>query len=620
MTQYVITSPDGKKYRITAPEGVSKEEADAYVQDYFQKLQGLEGKSVNLKPTVLDRALANRDLNETMGRGTIPTVGMNPAASYGSSGRFLAGAGKAMTDIARGAGQRAGMVSQEDVDESKRLDRPLMDTTGGKAGYIAGNMASFLPALAIPGVNTVGGSALLGAGMGALEPTATGESAGVNTAKGAMLGGGTALGIRAAPQIAKALVDPFRGPGREQIVGRTLQRFGTRPNPAQAQTPGWEQTLAEASGDPGLAVLQRGAGSASPDVAAALAQRQLEQNAAAVNAVRRIGGTAQQRAMAEGLRSYMTQGFYDDAMKTGVDQGMAKALRPQIENLMARPSIKMAIKRAEGIMDEKSIARAMEGDVEGLQLIKQAMDDSISTAATSSIGKNQLNALRDTRKDLIQIMEQIAPKLRQADQNYAIFSRPINEMAVGQELEKKLVPALMDGVDVPSKVRGQEFAAALRSLDDRIPQMTGFQGSTVENTLSQPNLQILEGIKSDLARRATSQEAARGVGSNTAQNLATQNIMRQGMGPLGMPNSWAEALSSSVLGRTAASPLGLIYNRAAERSIQEQLAQALMDPAYAQSLVRNINRPPLSPGLTRAGDMALGAVVPGVVSAAHAKQ
>src|SRR3954467_4142703 len=56
--------------------------------------------------------------------------------------RFLAGAGKAFSDLGRGAGQLVGAVDQKDIDESRRLDAPLMATGSGTAGNIIGNIAA----------------------------------------------------------------------------------------------------------------------------------------------------------------------------------------------------------------------------------------------------------------------------------------------------------------------------------------------------------------------------------------------------------------------------------------------------------------------------------------------
>jgi hypothetical protein len=52
----------------------------------------------------------------------------SPTKGMGTGERLLAGAGKAFADIGRGIGQVTGLVSQEAVDEAKKLDAPLMST------------------------------------------------------------------------------------------------------------------------------------------------------------------------------------------------------------------------------------------------------------------------------------------------------------------------------------------------------------------------------------------------------------------------------------------------------------------------------------------------------------
>jgi hypothetical protein len=60
------------------------------------------------------------------------------------------------------------------------------------AGNIGANMLTAL----IPGGNTVKGAALVGAGLSALQPTATGEDRGMNALTGLALGGGGALAAK----------------------------------------------------------------------------------------------------------------------------------------------------------------------------------------------------------------------------------------------------------------------------------------------------------------------------------------------------------------------------------------------------------------------------------------
>ena len=117
---------------------------------------------------------------------------LDPTADMSGLERGLAGVGKALVDPVRGVGQMLGLVSQQDIDEAKRLDAALMDTGAGMAGNIAGNMLTAL----LPGGSTVKGSALIGAGLSALQPTATGESRLENTLTGGALGAGGAVAAK----------------------------------------------------------------------------------------------------------------------------------------------------------------------------------------------------------------------------------------------------------------------------------------------------------------------------------------------------------------------------------------------------------------------------------------
>lgn len=107
----------------------------------------------------------------------------------------LSGTGKAFTDIGRGAGQYLGLVSRQDVQDSRERDAPLMATGAGKVGDIVGNVAAAAPALAIPGANTVVGAGLIGAATGALQPSTSTHETLRNLATGGILGaGGQAVG------------------------------------------------------------------------------------------------------------------------------------------------------------------------------------------------------------------------------------------------------------------------------------------------------------------------------------------------------------------------------------------------------------------------------------------
>ncbi len=240
MTVYRVTAPDGQAYRITVPDGVS-------VEQVAQTL-GLSGKS--------DEAYD-------------PTEGVSGFENA------AAGLGKAGYDAARGIGQRlrgimpdavadaVGLPDEADIDAVRERDAPLMNTGAGFAGNVAGNIGMAIPAAFVPGANTLVGGALTGAMLGAIQPTATGESAYQNAALGGVLGGavpaaiGTYRGVKelAAPLVAQdrvlggALV---RSIG-EQNANRVAQTLAT---PAVARTPGVRLSAAEVADNEGLSAVE----------------------------------------------------------------------------------------------------------------------------------------------------------------------------------------------------------------------------------------------------------------------------------------------------------------------------------------------------------------------------
>lgn len=143
--------PDGRIARFEVPDGTTPEQAQAMIQEHV---------------------------------GTP----FNPADDMTTFQKVAAGAGKFLYDTARGAGQRLGMVSQQDIDEARRLDAPLMNTTAGKVGNVGGALAFTAPAMLVPGANTYAGAATTGAILGATQPTSGDESAAKNATIGAVTG------------------------------------------------------------------------------------------------------------------------------------------------------------------------------------------------------------------------------------------------------------------------------------------------------------------------------------------------------------------------------------------------------------------------------------------------
>lgn len=168
MATYNITSPDGKVYKITAPDNASEAEVLAYAQRNY-KMTPKEGA-----------------------KAPDPTEGMSTGQ------KILVGVGKGMTDIGYGVGQMLNLVSREDVAKKRETDRAIMNTGAGQVGNFIGNAAVALPAAFIPGANTVAGASLVGAGLGLAQPSTSTKETLTNVAFG---GAGGAAGQAVANRV-----------------------------------------------------------------------------------------------------------------------------------------------------------------------------------------------------------------------------------------------------------------------------------------------------------------------------------------------------------------------------------------------------------------------------------
>lgn len=138
-------------------------------------------------------------------------------STMGGAEKLRAGFGKAFVDLGRGAAQFGAGVAdfvaprqqtlsdlitadgesrdpsrvaemRRQVEESRRLDAELMKSGSAKVGNLLGNVAATIPALAIPGANTVAGAGVVGAGLGLLQPSTSTKETLTNTAIGGAAG------------------------------------------------------------------------------------------------------------------------------------------------------------------------------------------------------------------------------------------------------------------------------------------------------------------------------------------------------------------------------------------------------------------------------------------------
>jgi hypothetical protein len=537
----------------------------------------------------------------------VPPLTADPTDGMSTFDKLAAGAGKAVTDAGRGIGQLFGRVSDQDIAESRRLDAPLENTTAGKIGNIAGNVAMLAPTAMIPGANTITGAGTIGAITGALTTPGTGTE----RATAALLqGGGGALG-QAIPRVVgsmRAAAEPLTDAGRSKIIGRVMNKtvgddtaaVVAKLRSAQPLLPGSAPTAAEVAESGGMAALQRAMSAADPE---AYANRGMSQASARLDAIRGIAGDEGKKELYRSARSSAAKDLYERAFSVPIEpENLTPAMRGEVTKLMQMPAIQDALTTARtNAANHGMDVSKLDGSIAGLHQAKLAMDDKI--AALSSGTANQQNAakaIQSARDRLVTFMENMSPDYNDARVTYAAMSKPVNQMDVGQALLDKLKPALSDHGAL-AKETAASYAQALRNGDGIVKQATG-RDLPFNKVMDPEQIQTLNAVAQDLARKSNAQDLGRGVGSNTFQNFAMDNLAQT----MGVPSA-VKSLAGVIPGLSPTATLlmkgaqgvgGLAYKNADE-AIRRDMAQALLNPQAAARLMDNASQPALMARLLR---------------------
>lgn len=576
-----VRLPDGTIVR-NVPDGTTKAELAAKLQR--------NGMAVPAEWLAAGSPVSKTPEPETFD----PTEGMS------TTEKVLAGIGKGMTDIGQGVGQAFGLVSRDDVARKRATDSALMNTAGGKVGNFVGNAAMLAPAALIPGANSIVGGALIGAGSGFLQPSASTSETLSNVVTGGVAGGAVPTVVRGL-QVGKSMIDPFRAAGRDQIVGRALVRAAGNDadaairnlSNARSSVPGLNPTAAEVARNPGIAALQRTATAIDPVAMNANAARQAANNEARINALKALAGDREASVQA---REAAVEALYAAA------NGKTITLTPELESLLKRPVMQSAVGQAKTLASNQGLpfslkpgtpakpstllgpngaplgmTPAQPGSMIGrdAHTIKMSLDDTIEgLTGQQGLGRNAKRAATSTKEAFLGEVEKQVPEYGAARQTFAQMSRPVNQADV-VDLILQRSTGNIQGTMTP--------AAFNRALSDRTAQSAiGRKGATLASVFDAPQMQALDDIKSSLAGLDFANSAGRGVGSDTVQKLAYSNILDQS----GIPNFIRNMGPSGVVGNLLQRG-GQIAYKDANDAMAERMANALLDPRVTAELMRN---------------------------------
>lgn len=559
----------------------------------------------------------------------------DPTEGMGFGARFAAGAGSALhsagqgvkqlgTAIAREAlGDRTGLTQgiaqapltasldaqRAEIDESRRLDAPLMRTGAGLAGNVAGNigmlvapggvlkMAAKAPALARgAGALDAAGSALLpstvrgatgsGAALGAAQPAMTGGERVQNV----LVGGGGGLVGAGAPRVAGAVNQWARNLSpaissnmQARAAGEVLERFSSDPAAVRNAlagggfeiVPGSMPTTAEATGDIGLAGLQRTLAN-MPEFSNPLTLQREGNNAARVAAIEgRFGGAnagaadtlTQSRDLAarQTLRPISNISIQDlTPLQNGVNRLIQKnQAAPAVRDALA--AVQAEIPNIKTVQDAHAVR----------QYIGQLMTGLVDGKAGAKLARKELMTVQSL---LDRQMAQAFPDWGKFLREYKGASREIGQVNVGEALLGK-GPNMRAVGDIP-QLSPAKFAGAANDLDRVSATATGFRRQTADKLLTPEQRQVVDEVRRDLERYARTETRGKAIGSNTMQNAVGGNRLQDAVGPVGA--AIVEPISGVAL-------LGL---NALRKSYGERVVsivhEAMLDPQRAAEILATL--------------------------------
>lgn len=487
--------------------------------------------------------------------------------------------------IAKGAGKlltnsRAAPLLEAIRTGGFRTGLPAATTLGAKAANL--------------GTRAVGG-AVTGGASAALVSPGDGDS-------GAAVGASLPLALKLlgktgdyVGRVGSSLVAPYTQKGQDRIVGNILNRFAEG-MPARVDArelvPGSVPTLAEATGNAGLAGLQRTARAVDPNRFVPREQANATARSAALDGIAGDSAAIEAAAAAREATSnpLYTAAFTADNMRRSLTREAQQArapfagvglsgaaddlATPGLRELAQRPMFKQAVEDARRLAANKGVAL---GDplqsLEGLHYIKLALDDALNPEAKSKMGKHASSAVMSMRDKLADELAEVSPLYGNARQRYSELSQPINEMEALQALRV---------TDAQGNITLSKVQNAIRSLEGK---RAGPRANDAKS-ITDENLQKLFAIRDDLLRQARL-GLGRPAESATFQNIATNNALSTML-----PGKLGDFMTGKF--GTAIGQVGQLAYSQPNAIIRGKLLDSILDPTRAEMamLMARHSQPP----------------------------
>lgn len=482
MPKYRITTPDGRKYVVTAPEGATQEEVLAYAQSHHsdsqppandsdfarlitgEKKQGPDREQLALESGMYGPTIGLHASQAAIHHITKQGIGLGQAVLRGQAGPVAAmlpenSAPRQMYDRANAA--IASTVDRNEAD----YQRNVPDGAGSYAGAAFGEVAPWMYGLgearaigAIPQITKGGLLGLLqkagllaaeGGVIGGAQPVGEGDYA---TQKAAQV----ATGAIAAPLTAGALKGVGAGVGvlrdgaryltpggRETIANaRVAKLYGGEPDvvtrlrgPSGVQ--GFDFTPAQALGTPEAVQTERVLRN-NGNTAPAFAARESANNAAAREQVAGVAKDDPAMEAAKAARRRIDRPFRDKHLP---EEGSALVDPAPVVGVLERlrlsgvDTVRQAARKHLGLLREHMRQNGGKIPAYALDDIRQGVGSTLrSIPNTGAVTPKEAVLYGSVSSAITDTLERAIPGYRNHLAAYARASQPINDMEAGRTL------------------------------------------------------------------------------------------------------------------------------------------------------------------------------------------
>lgn len=455
----------------------------------------------------------------------------------------------------------------------------------GKAGA---EMAPGVASAATKVASRAAQGARVGAEGAALTSSASDQPLEEQMKSAAIVGGvlrpAAPLAAKAGQKVGSAVrdfVEPWTHSGREKGVERILGKVAGEDVKLDLRelVPGSKPTMAEASGNAGLATLERQART-NPQLIERFNERLRDNAAARKDFFGSIAKDGEAITEAKDAREAATAALREAAFKSAKPADAAPVVA-KIDEILKGPAGKRdtVTKALTNLRGKLETDGGLESDVQQLYGVRKAIGDMLDPLGPSETKGAVLakRELMDVKAALDKAIEKAAPGFKGYLKTYEDMSKPINEMEYLQSLNL----ADSKGVITLSKVQ---------TAIDRIEKAQKAGGTNKQKSISKATMDGLYALRDDL-KRSGNIDLGKARGSDTVQNAAMGRFAAdEGMPILG------SILGTKVPGAQIAIGMGKKALEGKSAKAVDQLAARLLYPEAPLKNVTPKRAPPVPLG------------------------